>query len=48
MNALDIIGKKRDGEALNTEEIHWFIQNYTSGAIPDYQAAAWVIKPRWW
>jgi pyrimidine-nucleoside phosphorylase len=41
MNAVDIIVKKRDGGELSPEEIRFFIQGYTSGRIPDYQAAAW-------
>ena len=36
----EIIEKKRDGKALTTEEINWFISGYTKGDIPDYQAAA--------
>lgn len=40
MNILEIIAKKRDKQKLNKEEIEYFIQNYTNGNIPDYQAAA--------
>ncbi len=40
MHAVDIIQKKRDGQALSDEEIRWFIEAYTAGDIPDYQAAA--------
>lgn len=43
MRAIDIIAKKRDGEELTTEEIRFFIQGYTRGEIPDYQAAAWLM-----
>lgn len=43
MRAVDIIEKKRDGQVLSTEEIEWFIQDYTSGAIPDYQASALLM-----
>ena len=35
-----IIEKKRDGQQLSEEEIRFFIEDYTSGAIPDYQASA--------
>lgn len=37
---VDIISKKRDGKALSTEEIQFFIDGYTNGEIPDYQASA--------
>jgi pyrimidine-nucleoside phosphorylase len=43
MRAVDIIGKKRDGGALSTEEIDWFIRSFTRGEIPDYQAAALLM-----
>lgn len=39
----DIILKKRNGEALTREEIHYFVQGYTEGSIPDYQAAALLM-----
>jgi pyrimidine-nucleoside phosphorylase len=37
---VDLITKKRDGGELTTGEINWFIQGFTSGAVPDYQASA--------
>ena len=40
MRMYDIIVKKRDGEVLNKEEIYFFIEGYTKGDIPDYQASA--------
>ncbi len=40
MRMYDIIKKKRDGEALSTEEIYAFIDGYVKGSIPDYQASA--------
>ena len=40
MRMYDIIEKKRDGFALSDEEIKFFIDGYTKGEIPDYQAAA--------
>lgn len=43
MRIIDIIEKKRDGGELSTEEINFFIDGYTRGSIPDYQAAAWCM-----
>lgn len=43
MRAIDIITKKRDHGELSKEEIEYFIRGYTSGDIPDYQAAAWLM-----
>ena len=40
MRAVDIIQKKRDGGALSPEEIAFFVDGYTAGRVPDYQAAA--------
>ena len=36
----DIIKKKRDGHELSEEEIKFFVEGYTAGEIPDYQASA--------
>lgn len=43
MRAVDIIAKKRDGGTVTKEEIAFFVDGYTRGAIPDYQAAAWLM-----
>lgn len=43
MRMYDIIEKKRDGLELSQQEIHYFISEYSSGAIPDYQAAAFLM-----
>lgn len=43
MHIVDIITKKRDGAELSKEEIEFFIQGYTGGVFPDYQAAAWLM-----
>lgn len=39
----DCIIHKRDGGELSRNEIYRFITDYTSGNIPDYQAAAWLM-----
>ncbi len=43
MRITDIIEKKRDGGELTTDEIQFFVEGYTRGDIPDYQAAAWCM-----
>lgn len=43
MNAVDIIIKKRDGFELTREEIHFFVEGFTKGEIPDYQVSAWAM-----
>lgn len=40
MRMVDIITKKQSGKELSTEEINFFINGYTDGSIPDYQASA--------
>jgi pyrimidine-nucleoside phosphorylase len=40
---VDLIQKKRDGISLTKEEIHFLIQGYTSGEIPDYQMSAFAM-----
>ena len=43
MRAVDIIEKKRDGQELTPEEIRFFVEGFTRGEIPDYQAAAFLM-----
>jgi pyrimidine-nucleoside phosphorylase len=43
MRAVDIIIKKRDGGELSKDEIDFFVQGFTDGSIPDYQASAWMM-----
>lgn len=40
MRMVDIIIKKQNGKELTTEEIQFFVNSYTDGSIPDYQASA--------
>jgi pyrimidine-nucleoside phosphorylase len=43
VRAVDIVQRKRDGEELGRDEIAFFIQGYTRGEIPDYQASAFAM-----
>jgi pyrimidine-nucleoside phosphorylase len=43
MHVPSFIEAKRDGKTHSPEEIERFIAGYTSGEIPDYQAAAWAM-----
>ena len=43
MRMYDIIHKKREGGELTGEEIHFFIDGFTKGEIPDYQASALMM-----
>ena len=43
MNTVDIITKKRDGVALDAEEIRYMVDGYTAGDIPDYQMSAFLM-----
>lgn len=43
MRAVDIIIKKRDKQQLTSQEIDFFVQGFTNGDIPDYQASAFAM-----
>lgn len=43
MRIYDIIKKKRDNEVLSKEEIDFFVEKYSKGEIPDYQASALLM-----
>ena len=43
MRMYDLIAKKRDGESLTAEEIHFMITEYVAGNIPDYQMSAFLM-----
>ena len=43
MRAVDLIRRKRDGHALDTQAIEFFVSGVTSETIPEYQAAALLM-----
>ncbi|HWE00290.1 MAG TPA: thymidine phosphorylase [Bryobacteraceae bacterium] len=43
MRTVDLILRKRGGEELSVEEIQYLVNGYTSGEIPDYQMAAFLM-----
>jgi len=43
VNALEVIGRKRDGHEHSAAEIQFLVGGYVSGSIPDYQMAAWLM-----
>ncbi|MBS6373622.1 MAG: pyrimidine-nucleoside phosphorylase [Erysipelotrichaceae bacterium] len=43
MRFVDIIEKKKQGEALSEEEIQFFIRGYVANEIPDYQVSALLM-----
>jgi pyrimidine-nucleoside phosphorylase len=47
MRAVDLIRKKRDAAELTREDIEFLIAGATTGAIPDYQLAAWLMAVVW-
>jgi len=43
MNTVDLIRKKRDGYALEKDEINFLISGYSKNKIPDYQFSAFLM-----
>ena len=43
MRMYDIILKKREGQTLTAQELNFFIEKFTQGVIPDYQASALMM-----
>ncbi len=43
MRAIDVIEKKRDGHALSSDEIAFFVDGFTTGRIADYQMSAFLM-----
>ncbi|MEI5994405.1 pyrimidine-nucleoside phosphorylase [Candidatus Enterococcus mansonii] len=43
MRMVDLIEKKRDGQALTDKEIQFIVSGYTKGDIPDYQMSAFLM-----
>jgi len=43
VNALEVIGRKRDGREHSPEEIRFLLASYVGAQIPDYQMAAWLM-----
>ncbi|WP_425380686.1 thymidine phosphorylase [Spiroplasma endosymbiont of Stenodema calcarata] len=43
MNILTLINKKKYGHELTREEINFIVDGYTTGVIPDYQMAAFLM-----
>jgi pyrimidine-nucleoside phosphorylase len=43
VQALEVIGRKRDGGEHSAAEIEFLLSGYLGGKIPDYQMAAWLM-----
>lgn len=46
MNMVQLFEKKKQGKELTQAEIQYFVEGYTTGAIPDYQASALLMAIR--
>ncbi len=42
-DVLELIITKRDGGYLTPDELHWLVQAYTRGEVPDYQMSAFLM-----
>jgi pyrimidine-nucleoside phosphorylase len=40
---VELIGMKRDGDALSADALDWIIRSYVDGTIPDYQMSALLM-----
>jgi pyrimidine-nucleoside phosphorylase/thymidine phosphorylase len=47
MRAVDVIRKKRDGQALTAAEIAWMVEGIASGEVADYQWSALLMAVLW-
>lgn len=43
MRMVDLIVKKKKGEALTADEIAWMVNGFTNGEIPDYQMSSMMM-----
>ena len=43
MNALEVVGRKRDGLEHTADEIRYLVSGFVHGDVPDYQMAAWLM-----
>ena len=43
MRMVDLIESKKQGQTLTKEQIHFIIEGYTKGEIPDYQMSAFLM-----
>ena len=43
MHMTDLIEKKKQGQTLTQEELHFIVRGYTAGDIPDYQMSALLM-----
>src|SRR5271156_67478 len=47
MHVVDLIRKKRDGEALTDAEIAFLVAGAATNSIPEYQLSAWLMAVVW-